>query len=82
MYIKKKTKGRSTIATNVAEVKKSRKLSNSLTTLANSPDLAVFEAKFIFINWSKIRRDILESAFFPALSIKLALKVFIKKCED
>ena len=46
----RKIKGRSTMATKVAEVKKSLKLSNSLTVLANAPDLSDLEAKFIDIN--------------------------------
>ena len=39
-YINKKMNGRSTIATRVADVKKSRKLSNSLTVLARAPDFS------------------------------------------
>ena len=76
---KRKIKGKSTTATKVADVKKSLRLSNSLTVLAKAPDLSFLVAKFMVINWLKINRDILASALFPALSMKLALNILIKK---
>ena len=50
MFLEVNIKGKSTTATKVADVKKSLRLSNSLTVLAKAPDLSFLVAKFIVIN--------------------------------
>ena len=70
--MKKKIKGKSTIATRVAEVKNSRSESNSLTTLATAPEFWFPASRRSVRILSKTMRDIRESARLLARSIKLA----------
>ena len=78
-HMKKKMKGRSTMATNVAEVKNSLSVSNSRTMLAIAPDFCRRLSSFIDRILSKIRRDMRASARFPALSTNCALSVLMMK---
>ena len=70
MAMNSNTKGRSTRVTTVAEVKKSRRLSNSRRLLANAPAEAGRAAMRMPITCSKIRLASLRSAIRPALSTK------------
>ena len=76
---KKMMNGMSTIATSVAEVKKSRRLSNSRSMLAKAPDEPLRSRICMLRSWSKIKRPISTSARLPALSMKVARRVLIRK---
>ena len=67
---KNSTNGRSTSVTRLAEVKKSRRLSNSRRLLANAPAEAGRAAMRMPSTCSKIRPASLMSAILPALSTK------------
>ena len=66
-------------ATSVAEVKKSRSVSNSRSVLAKAPADWGRYANCMSSTWSKIRQARMTSARLPAKSTNTARKVRIRK---